>query len=345
MANTVTLTFEGDASGANRALDSVGASAKEMADDLDKASDDAKKMGKSAAEMGDGLGKTAGGLRGTNDLLSGFSEVSGVALPAQAGLIMGFADMADGLGAVLAPALKMVQAGFWKLTAAMLSNPIGVIIGLLVALGIGFVILWKKSETFRNIILGVWQKVKDATGAVIGFIADKFSWVGGLIKAYVGVWWTVISGVFTRIKGAAGTMVNGIKAVFSGIGNAITAPFSAAISGLKSLWNSLLGGKGFSVPSWVPGIGGKGFTIPYLANGGRASEGMPYIVGERGPELFMPGQTGMVASNKSLQGMGGGGNVTIIFEKSGDPLDDLLIERLRKSVRVRGGTVQTVLGT
>lgn len=46
-----------------------------------------------------------------------------------------------------------------------------------------------------------------------------------------------------------------------------------------------------------------------LANGGPAVGGTPYLVGERGPELFVPGTSGGVMSNNDLrQSMNGGGS-------------------------------------
>ena len=39
----------------------------------------------------------------------------------------------------------------------------------------------------------------------------------------------------------------------------------------------------------------------FRANGGSVSSGQPYIVGERGPELFMPGSGGRIISNEALR--------------------------------------------
>lgn len=44
------------------------------------------------------------------------------------------------------------------------------------------------------------------------------------------------------------------------------------------------------------------------AGGGPVSGGMPYIVGENGPELFIPQATGRIANNAEVRGMGRGGN-------------------------------------
>jgi len=48
----------------------------------------------------------------------------------------------------------------------------------------------------------------------------------------------------------------------------------------------------------------------FLADGGSASANTPYVVGERGPELFVPRSSGTVVPNSALSGMGGTTNVT-----------------------------------
>ena len=53
--------------------------------------------------------------------------------------------------------------------------------------------------------------------------------------------------------------------------------------------NSLLGS--------IPGLG----SIFGRANGGPVEGGRPYLVGERGPELFMPSQSGQVSSNEDMR--------------------------------------------
>lgn len=55
-----------------------------------------------------------------------------------------------------------------------------------------------------------------------------------------------------------------------------------------------------------------GFTLPGRATGGPVSAGMPYMIGERGPEMFIPAQAGNIVPNNKLSGMGGGGSNTYI---------------------------------
>jgi hypothetical protein len=65
---------------------------------------------------------------------------------------------------------------------------------------------------------------------------------------------------------------------------------------------------GTSNPGNLPGFGG-------LATGGTAYANTPYIVGEQGPEVFVPGKTGTVIPNNQLN-MGG---ITININGAGNP--------------------------
>lgn len=53
------------------------------------------------------------------------------------------------------------------------------------------------------------------------------------------------------------------------------------------------------------GIGSFFRTLPFFANGGPITGGQPAIVGERGPELFVPGTSGRIISNSAMKSNGG----------------------------------------
>ena len=55
---------------------------------------------------------------------------------------------------------------------------------------------------------------------------------------------------------------------------------------------------------------------PPRAQGGQVLGGQPYLVGERGPELFMPNGTGSIVPNHKMGGSSGGG-ITIINQTTG----------------------------
>ena len=65
------------------------------------------------------------------------------------------------------------------------------------------------------------------------------------------------------------------------------------------------------------GLFGKIFS-GFLANGGPAKAGRSYIVGERGPEVFTPGRSGMVTPNHAL---GGTTSVNVNVDASGSSVE------------------------
>lgn len=216
------------------------------------------------------------------------------------------------------------------------------------------------------IVIKNWDTIKEWTvkifSAVWGFIKTVFNIIMGLFKFYIGIYVTIFKGIWTgaqwvwnkireaasAVFGAIGGIISGfkdralgimrsvpgaVKGILGGVGDAITAPFRTGFNGIKLAWNKAVGGKGFSVPDWVPGVGGKSFRIPKLAKGGIVTEPTLALIGEAGPEKVTP-----------LDGKHDGGPTTIEIKSGGSRLDDLLVELLRKSIKAQGGNVQVVLG-
>ena len=78
--------------------------------------------------------------------------------------------------------------------------------------------------------------------------------------------------------------------------------------------------------------GGGGFSIPFLAEGGMARRNHPYVVGERGPELFIPNNSGTVVPNDQLQDMmsqPSGGNISVNFTVNTLDASDFSSQMLR----------------
>ena len=66
------------------------------------------------------------------------------------------------------------------------------------------------------------------------------------------------------------------------------------------------------------------------ASGGPVSKGAPYMVGERGPELFVPDMAGAVMPSHAL---GSGGNVSIAYSIDARGADAGVEARLRAALR------------
>jgi hypothetical protein len=81
----------------------------------------------------------------------------------------------------------------------------------------------------------------------------------------------------------------------------------------------------------------KGFQ-PKRAGGGRVTGGMPYVVGEMGPELFMPGRGGNIVPNDRLGGGGGGPvyNITINANVADSRLGEVVVNAIRRYERTSG---------
>jgi len=83
----------------------------------------------------------------------------------------------------------------------------------------------------------------------------------------------------------------------------------AAESAAENVLGSLFGGSGGGGLISESGIGGLfSDLLPGFADGGRPRVGVPSIVGERGPEVFVPDQSGSVLPNEQSMGR----NVTVV---------------------------------
>jgi hypothetical protein len=86
--------------------------------------------------------------------------------------------------------------------------------------------------------------------------------------------------------------------------------FKFIFNGIAELWNSTIGGFGFEIPDWVPGIGGNSYTIPEmptLGGGGTSSGDRGGAAREGGTGGFTSSPMGMIESALVAPSAGGGG--------------------------------------
>jgi hypothetical protein len=244
------------------------------------------------------------------------------------------------IGAVVA--ILVVMAIAWIATSIAAAEAwvvmTGGIILLVAALAIG--IAWISDHWaqiwgwVKKTVTGVWHHIVDAFHAVIGWLGKNWPLILAIILGPFGLavffiikhWHGIlnfIKGVPKKIGNLLGKVGDFVKTAFEKVGNVILSPFKWAFNKIAHLWNSTVGKLRFEIPSWVPGIGGKGFNMPQLpelkAVGGSVTGMKPYIVGEQGPELFVPGGSGSIVPNHRLGGMGGGTVVQNITITSNDP--------------------------
>ena len=132
-----------------------------------------------------------------------------------------------------------------------------------------------------------------------------------------------MSTTLSNVNGTVSTWGGGLGNIFSNIFSNIGGLFQGFGSGISGFFGKLFGGFGGGgggffgnlfggISSFAGGLFGGIGSIFGFANGGVPPVNRPSIVGERGPELFVPSTTGRVVPNKDL-GMGGG-STNVTFE-------------------------------
>lgn len=190
----------------------------------------------------------------------------------------------------------------------------------------------------KKVLGGLWDGIKwlATTGLKAYFIdipVQLLLWIG---KAELWLWdkgMDVLKGMLGGIKAGAISTMEWLKDLpgkilgWIGDGGSILWDFGKKL--ISGIWDGVKAGWNWFADQWndgmgklkipkvhIPGtnidIGGWGLPdLPkFKALGGSVSAGMPYIVGERGPELMVPGQSGTIIPHGQF-GAAGASNVYI----------------------------------
>lgn len=118
-----------------------------------------------------------------------------------------------------------------------------------------------------------------------------------------------------------------------------------AAQAVRNGLGSIADGGGTDAGGGIPGLGsliGSLFGLPGRATGGPVAPGRGYVVGERGPELFVPTSAGRVESDNGRGGGGGGRNVNVSIRVV-SPAGSSHPESLRRSSRQVAQAVRRAL--
>jgi hypothetical protein len=176
-----------------------------------------------------------------------------------------------------------------------------------------------------TVVQTAWGILKPIFDFVVSYLIGT---IVGAVNTLMGVWntvWNTVSSVVSSIWGTIGP-------IFSDIANFISNTITGAINGLESAWSSAWGAIGKAISgAWnsviAPAINGiiggindliKAWnslpftpniptipTVGHRALGGPVDAMSPYMVGEAGPELFVPTGAGTIIPNSGLFGAGG----------------------------------------
>jgi len=195
-----------------------------------------------------------------------------------------------------------------------LVDPVNQITGAATAIGDAF------SQAFTDVISGA-KSTEQA-------LADAFESIG---KAFLEMAAEIIAKQLAMI--ALQTILKALGAISSG--------FSFAGGSAEA---------GLDAANQMGGVGPlDAGMFGFRADGGPVNANQPYIVGERGPELFMPSSSGMVMSNENLQAQNRAFLDSIDTENGGTVSDDSETEReatvatraaIRESERIQENRMQ-----
>jgi phage-related protein len=204
-----------------------------------------------------------------------------------------------GLGA-LAAALLAASAAQTLLNLAVLANPYVAVAAAIIALGAAVVLAWKKFETFRNIVTGAIDFVREHWRLLLAILLGPLGIAIGLAVKHFGTVKKVATTAFNAIRDAIGFVIDKVRivvnwlkdklgnpAVRKAIENAVLAPFHAIRDAIQFVIDKVqsLIDKIRSIPSPGDIIGGIAGHLPHFAEGTRNFRGGLALVGERGPEL------------------------------------------------------------
>lgn len=142
-----------------------------------------------------------------------------------------------------AVAAKAAAAAQWLLNAALSANPIALVVIAIVALVAAFVLAWKNSDKFREVVTNAWNAVKAAALAVVNWFKTEPP------KAFAKVKDAAVS-KFTEMIGWVKGVPGKISSALGNLGNLLKA---AGLKIIQGLWDGALE-KWRKVKEWVSGI-------------------------------------------------------------------------------------------
>jgi hypothetical protein len=188
-------------------------------------------------------------------------------------------------------AAKMAAAWLISLgPVGLVIAAIGAVIGILALCGVSFDDVKKAAGKVWNWIRGHWPLLLAILTGPFGLATLFIIRNRDKIVAFLRSGFAAIKGF---ASGAASWIIDKFQRVvsfFAGLPRMIGGIFakvgSGIASGIKAVWNRTVGGFGFTIPKWVPGLGGKSFRIPKLHMGGI----MPGAPGTEGLALLQAGE-------------------------------------------------------
>lgn len=194
-------------------------------------------------------------LRKGIDILNGLTNAVRFVVDHSSEFTAALAAMAAGVGAYvayntaikvmtngwksLAIVQKAVTAAQWLMNAAMSANPIGLVVAGIAALVAGFVVLWNKSEGFRNFWIGLWESIKKVAQPIIEALSEWFSKAWDKVKE---IWAPVaefFSNLFSSVVETVTPIIHSISDAFKEAWELIKVVWDLVAPYFQTVWDNI----------------------------------------------------------------------------------------------------------
>ncbi|MGZ4663725.1 MAG: hypothetical protein ACXV5Q_01395 [Frankiaceae bacterium] len=212
-----------------------------------------------------------------------------------------------------AAAQKAMAVAQWALNAALNANPIALVVIAIAALAAGIIYAYKHSATFRSIVQGAFSAVGAAASAMWATVKPVFRF---LVDTWLSVAGAIIHGAASAF-GWAGDIGKKLKSAAKEF-DKFAAHVRAALSDIHPppiVLQVQLGGAAGKAAATA--IANKQDRLAGRAIGGSVNSGTPYLVGENGPEIVVPGAAGSVLTAPQTAALRSGTVINVNVTASG----------------------------
>ena len=179
----------------------------------------------SATKVGTALFGVARGSTAASSTLTSMAESSTLAKVAVGGL-----NIFSKVGGWIGPAITAIS-GFL--------GPVGLVIAAIVAIGAAFVVLWNKSEGFRNFFIGLWDGIVNVASNAWQGIQNAWN---GVVEWFSNLWNGITEGSTTAWNGFVeflAPVIEGVKSLWSGFSEYMSTIWNGIVEVATTVWNTL----------------------------------------------------------------------------------------------------------
>jgi phage-related protein len=294
--------------------------------------------------LGAGVGDLASGM--ANFIIPLGTVVKGLSAMSLATVRATAASVAHNVvAAASAVATGVWTAAQWLLNIAMSANPIALIILAIAALVAIIIYAWNNCETFRDVVTGVFDKVKSAVSAAVSWIGDRWDSAVATVKAIPDRVRSALANIANVLLDAGHRLIqgfiDGIGDRFADVRRSLTdltshlpdwkGPRAVDRNLLKDSASVIMGG-------FVDGLEARYGDVRRSLGGMTSQLASQAAVSA---DVSLSGPTAPAWATRLIALLDGG--LTVTLDSSGTAGDDALLSLIRDRVRVKGGRA-SILG-